>query len=66
MARRYGESTAYLLRSAPAMKEVGIADMQLYTVASDGTMTPLVDLQAVMSSAPMPIDGLGNISWRSQ
>lgn len=69
-----GDGGLYAVRStrthwyeeALGVEEVGIADLQVYTVASDGTMTPLVDLQPVMSSAPMPIDGLGNISWRSQ
>ena len=41
-----------------------VADLQLYTVADDGSMTPEFDLAPLLSIAPMPLDGLGNLAWQ--
>ena len=41
------------------------ADLNVYTVDSDGSMFPLVDLAAVMATADSPIDGLLNIDWKA-
>lgn len=64
------EDTLYAVRSTrtywyeEALGGPQAADLQLYTVDDTGAMTPIFDLAPVMASAPMPIDGLGNIDWR--
>lgn len=41
------------------------ADLQLYTVADDGSMSPYFDLGPILDTAGAPIDGIANIDWRS-